>query len=313
MRRMIRATDTEITLNEAFNEFIQEKESYGLSEATLRNYHLTYDIFYKYNEFTPDTPAKNITQDVIYKWINHMRNEELAPSSINHYVRDMRAVLNWMAKRDYIEKLEVKEVRKQEELPKFFRDEDIEKLLEKPKNKDSFVEWRTWAIVNTVLATGAREGTICSMRISGIDFMRKEIDLSEHTKNKKALIVPLSPSLENCLREYIRKFELDGYLFPNVGNEELTPNAVRHSFVRYCHQRDVLQTNLHGLRHSFARYWVKNGGSGFALQRVLGHSNLSMTNRYVKLYSEDLKEDYEDFSALDVMKKKSKRTSQFKK
>jgi site-specific recombinase XerD len=50
-----------------------------------------------------------------------------------------------------------------------------------------------------------------------------------------------------------------------------------------------------------------------ALQKILGHSTLSMTQRYVRLYAEDLKEDYEDFSALDVIKKKSRRTSQFKK
>ena len=38
-----------------------------------------------------------------------------------------------------------------------------------------------------------------------------------------------------------------------------------------------------------------------------------MTNRYVKLFAQDLKTDYESYSALDVIKKKSKRTSQFKK
>lgn len=314
MKRMIKAVRTEITLDEAFSSFIQEKESYNTSESTLRNYKLSYDIFYAYNEYTPETLAKDITQGTILKWTNHLRKKEISPSSTNHYLRDLRAFINWMKKRGYIEEpIEIKEIRGQEELPKFFKDEDIEKLLAKPKNKDSFVEWRTWAIVNTVLATGARESTICSMRISSIDYVRKEIDLSDHTKNKKALIIPLSASLENCLREYIRKFELDGFLFPNVGNEQLTTNAVRHSFARYCAQREVEQTNLHGLRHSFARSWVKSGGSEFALQRILGHSNISMTNRYVKLYAEDLKEDYEDFSALDVIKKKSRRTSQFKK
>mgnify|MGYP003303030749 CR=1 FL=1 len=55
------------------------------------------------------------------------------------------------------------------------------------------------------------------------------------------------------------------------------------------------ETNIHGLRHSFARSWVKNGGSAFALQRILGHQSITMTNRYVKLYAEDIKEDYEDY------------------
>ena len=309
MKRVIKQAKGEITLQEAFNLFIQEKEANGLSASTLRNYNLSWKIFSEYCEIT--LPSE-INDGVIIKWINHMRKSEIAPSSMNHYLRDMRCFINWLIKREYCEKVEIKEVRQQEEQPKFYKDEDIELLLEKPRVKDSFVEWRTWAIVNTILATGARAQTICDMTLADIDFQKKEIALG-HTKNKKAQNVPMSKSLETCLREYIRKFDVSTYLFPNVGDEQLTTNGLRLAYGRYCKDRGVEQTNIHGLRHSFARSWVKNGGSAFALQRILGHSNISMTNKYVKLYAEDIKEDYEDFSALDVIKKKKSRSSAFKK
>ena len=309
MKRVIKQAKGEITLQEAFDLFIQEKEANGLSASTLRNYNLSWKIFSEYCEIT--LPSE-INDGVIIKWINHMRKSEIAPSSMNHYLRDMRCFINWLVKREYCEKVEIKEVRQQEEQPKFYKDEDIELLLEKPRVKDSFVEWRTWAIVNTILATGARAQTICDMTLADIDFQKKEIALG-HTKNKKAQNVPMSKSLETCLREYIRKFDVSTYLFPNVGDEKLTTNGLRLAYGRYCKDRGVEQTNIHGLRHSFARSWVKNGGSAFALQRILGHSNISMTNKYVKLYAEDIKEDYEDFSALDVIKKKKSRSSAFKK
>lgn len=309
MKRVIKQAKGEITLQEAFDLFIQEKEANGLSASTLRNYNLSWKIFSEYCEIT--LPSE-LNDGVVIKWINHMRKSEIAPSSMNHYLRDMRCFINWLVKREYCEKLEIKEVRQQEEQPKFYKDEDIELLLEKPRVKDSFVEWRTWAIVNTILATGARAQTICDMTLADIDFQKKEIALG-HTKNKKAQNVPMSKSLETCLREYIRKFEVSTYLFPNVGDEKLTTNGLRLAYGRYCKDRGVEQTNIHGLRHSFARSWVKNGGSAFALQRILGHSNISMTNKYVKLYAEDIKEDYEDFSALDVIKKKKSRTSKFSK
>lgn len=309
MKRVIKQAKGEITLQETFDLFIQEKEANGLSASTLRNYNLSWKIFSEYCEIT--LPSE-INDGVIIKWINHMRKSEIAPSSMNHYLRDMRCFINWLIKREYCEKVEIKEVRQQEEQPKFYKDEDIELLLEKPRVKDSFVEWRTWAIVNTILATGARAQTICDMTLADIDFQKKEIALG-HTKNKKAQNVPMSKSLETCLREYIRKFDVSTYLFPNVGDEKLTTNGLRLAYGRYCKDRGVEQTNIHGLRHSFARSWVKNGGSAFALQRILGHSNISMTNKYVKLYAEDIKEDYEDFSALDVIKKKKSRSSAFKK
>ena len=233
MKRVIKQAKGEITLQEAFDLFIQEKEANGLSASTLRNYNLSWKIFSEYCEIT--LPSE-INDGVIIKWINHMRKSEIAPSSMNHYLRDMRCFINWLIKREYCEKVEIKEVRQQEEQPKFYKDEDIELLLEKPRVKDSFVEWRTWAIVNTILATGARAQTICDMTLSDIDFQKKEIALG-HTKNKKAQNVPMSKSLETCLREYIRKFDVSTYLFPNVGDEQLTTNGLRLAYGVFCNKQ----------------------------------------------------------------------------
>ena len=46
----------------------------------------------------------------------------------------------------------------------------------------------------------------------------------------------------------------------------------------------------------------------FALQKILGHSSLEMTRKYVKLFTEDIKKDYDKFSPLDTMKRSGKRT-----
>lgn len=314
MKRKIQERHTYVSLDEAFNEFIQQKEANGLAPSTIRNYNLSYHIFYTYNEFDKETPVTIITNNLINKWINHMRKEEIATSSINHYLREIRAFTNFCVKREYLNSpIEIPQLKEQEELPKFYSDEDIEKLLAKPSNNDTFTEWRMWGIVNFVLATGARAATIRNVQLDDIDFNNANINLSRHTKNREALNIPLSSTLANALREYTRKWHITDYLFPNVGNEQLTDSALRSAYVRYCQARDVEQTNIHGLRHSFARSWIINGGNQFKLQRIMGHKNLSMTNRYVKLFAQDLKTDYESYSALDVIKKKSKRTSQFKK
>lgn len=314
MKRKIQERHTYVSLDEAFNEFIQQKEANGLAPSTIRNYNLSYHIFYTYNEFDKETPVTIITNNLINKWINHMRKEEIATSSINHYLREIRAFTNFCVKREYLDSpIEIPQLKQQEELPKFYSDEDIEKLLAKPSNNDTFTEWRMWGIVNFVLATGARAATIRNVQLDDIDFNNANINLSRHTKNREALNIPLSSTLANALREYTRKWHITDYLFPNVGNEQLTDSALRSAYVRYCQARDVEQTNIHGLRHSFARSWIINGGNQFKLQRIMGHKNLSMTNRYVKLFAQDLRTDYESYSALDVIKKKSKRTSQFKK
>lgn len=313
-----RSAESEVVLlYNAFDDFIMEKEAINLSPASIKSYQVTFRIFCNFFEFDNETDIAEINQQLIFKWIGTMKLQDLTISSINHYLRDMRCFLYWCMSntREYIEEFKIQLLSKQEEAPKCFDDDEIERLLEKPRNKDNFATWRTWAVVSWILATGNRAATICDVQIKDIDFKRKEIEL-KHTKNKKAQIIPLSSSLETVLKEYIRIWrkgvDSESYLFCNIGDEKLTTSALRQSFRKFCIDREVEHTNIHGLRHSFAKGWVKNNGNTFALQKMLGHSTLDMTRVYVKLYGEDLKDDFEKYSPLDVIKRKQKRTQTVK-
>jgi integrase/recombinase XerD len=310
------AAADKVLLREAFGEFIQEKEISGLSEPTLKSYAKSWKKFVEFCNVTEDSTTEEIDKDVIFHWIGTMKLDGLSFNSINHYLRDIRAFFYWCMDdaRKYIEYFKIECVKGQEEKPKDFETEEIETLLEKPTTRESFATWRTWAMVNFILATGARSSTLCDIRIEDVDFKNKEI-VYAHTKNKKAQVMPLSSALETVLKEYIRVWRngiKSGYLFCNIGEEQLTTSALRIAFRKYTQERGVSKTNVHGLRHSFARDWVKNNGNMFALQKILGHSTLDMTRRYVKIYGEDLKEDFDKYNPLDTMKRKSKRTQTVK-
>ena len=302
-------------LLETFESFYLEKEAGGLAPKTLKNYRQSFEFFTKFCGFTEETTVPEVEQTMIFKWINTLKLEGVKPTSINHYLRDLRAFLYWCMEMEYLEPFKIKTIEAQEEQIKLFEDEEIEALLEKPRPRDGFVEWRTWAIVNWVLATGNRAATICDVRLTDVSYAKKEIVL-RHTKNKKAQIIPLSNSLEMAIKEYCRMWRkdapVDGFLFPNIGEEQLTTNALRLSFGRYCKSRGVEKSNIHGLRHNFAKGWVRNNGNMFVLQKILGHSSLAMTRRYVKMFSEDLKEDYDMYSPLDTIKKSKRRTAAVK-
>ena len=313
------ADANKITLGEAFADFKQEKAARSLAYKTLLNYEQSFNFFCRYAGYNEKTPTEDVKQSAIYSMINTLKQKGVQPSSINHYLRDIRTFLYWCMDetRGYINPpFKIHEVEKQEEPMKMFSDDELAALLEKPRKSDPFGAWRTWAIVNWVLATGNRASTICEVKIDDINFAHKEITL-RHTKNKKAQIIPLSSSLETCIKEYIRIWRRDAgptaWLFPNVGEEQLTPNALRLSFTQYCKKREVEKTNIHGLRHNYAKLFIKNNGNMFTLQKILGHSNLAMTRKYVKLFSEDIKEDYDRFSPLDTIRRNAKRTQTVKK
>lgn len=319
-RKITRSTSSDlIPLFEAFQEFCDEKQAKNLAADTLRNYKQSFDLFCEFHELTEETTTDEMSVNLFYKWINTMKLNGVKPSSINHYLRDCRTFFYWCMDTDrkYIDPaFKINMIEAQEEQMKLFSDDELSLLLEKPRRNSTFTEWRTWAITNWVLGTGNRAATICDVRLSDINYSRREIALG-HTKNKKAQIIPLSSSLETVLKEYIRMWrkeaDIDGFLFPNIGEEQLTTNALRHSFSRYCEARGVERTNIHGLRHNFAKGWVQNNGNMFALQKILGHSTLDMTRKYVRLFADDIKEDFDKYSPLDTIKKSSRRTQMVKK
>lgn len=320
VKRVIKKSSkaNEILIEDAFTEFINIKQAKNLSAATIRNYEQSYDFYCRFCGFDSSSTCEEIKSNQIYAWINSLKLDGVKPTSINHYLRDIRTFLYWCmdADRKYIEPaFKVETVVAQEEQLKLFTDEDIIALLEKPKRNAGFVEWRTWAIVNWVLGTGNRASTICEVQIADINFNKKEISL-RHTKNKKAQTIPLSSSLETVIKEYMRVWRngvpASSFLFCNVGEEKMTTNALRLSFGRYCESRGIQQTNIHGLRHNFAKGWIQNNGNDMILQEILGHSSMAMTRHYVKLFKEDLKQDYDKFSPLDTIKKSSRRTQTVK-
>lgn len=315
VKRVIRksCSTIEVTLGNAFREFYLEKETKGLASVSLHSYVSCFTVFKRFNGFTDQTSSSEVSVDNIYNWIHDLKQHNARTATINSYMAYIRSFLYWCMdeERQYITPFKVPTVKGQEEKLKLYTEDELIRLLEKPHKNDSFATWRTWAVVNWALATGNRAASIFAVKIRDIDFKSKEIFLT-HTKNRISQNIPLSPALELVLREYIKMWrryaDSEAWLFPNVGEEQLTYSAHMQRYKRYCQERGVQRHNMHGLRHNFAKGWIVNGGNAFALQRVLGHSNMNMTKRYVRLFTEDIKEDYSAYSALDTIKKAKSRT-----
>lgn len=299
-----------VTLFSAFQSFVEDKQAHNLAKPSILAYEDSFRYFMTYFDFDEYTPIHIVNNDMFKKWTIDMLERDIKPTSINRYLRDCKVFFNWCTNNALLyTQLQIDAVKGQEEPIKCFPDSDLALILQKPTNANDFIEWRTWTVVNWVLATGNRAGTVVDVRIGDVDFKNREITL-RHTKNKKAQIVPLSSRLAAILKEYLYTWRAgcgyEDFLFPNQANEKLTVEALAHSFTKYCKRRGSTHTSIHGLRHSFALNWIRNGGNQFKLQKILGHSTLDMTRRYVALAAVDLKEDYDNYCALDKLTKTCK-------
>lgn len=302
-----RVTKAATTIDDMFNAFIREKTFQGRSEKTLVNYNLSFELYKNYNGFIGSEPCAVMDEDSIYKLQDGCVERGVSVASQNHYLRDMRAIVYYGMEQNLIEEYKVNLISEQETEPKFYSKKEIEILLAPPMNEDNYCEVRTWVIVNLICATGARIGTICELKVEDVDLSRGIISY-RHTKNKKYMSIPITPALLPILRSYISEWR-DGeeWLFVNFSGEQLTPNANRIAFGKYCDERGVDSRGVHQLRHSFSREFILQGGNPFQLMTALGHYDIAMSKKYARIWGEDLKEGFAEYTLLDNMKSATSR------
>lgn len=292
----------DLTLEKAFEEFIQMKTVMNSSPETIKYYN---GIFRYFTEFFGENRlCVDVNERVIIDYLMYIKTHKpnVSQKTVCTYIRGLRAILYFMMESGYVEKFKISLPKTEETIKETYTDNEVKRLIEKPKiNKGcSFAELRNWALVCYFLATGNRLSTVCNIKISDVDFQSEEI-LIRKTKNKKQQIIPMSAELKNVLQEYMRyrKGEPDDFLFCNSYGEKLNKDSISTCIAKYNHSRGVTKTSIHLFRHTFAKNWILNGGDIFRLQKILGHSTLDMVKNYVAIYGGDLKRDFDKFSLLD--------------
>jgi integrase len=67
----------------------------------------------------------------------------------------------------------------------------------------------------------------------------------------------------------------------------------RKAFEGACQRAGIEDLRFHDLRHTFASWFVQQGGDLYRLSRILGHATLQMSSRYAHLRTDDLHDELE--------------------
>lgn len=205
-------------------------------------------------------------------------------------------------RQNYILRFGINLVKQERKIKPTYSDEDIKKLLKKPDiNTCTFGEHRDWVMVQYFLDTGNRLNTVINIKVSGVDLIHGFVTLTT-TKNRRQMQVPISRPLIKVLHEYVNGWDklknIDSYLFPTDGGNQLTKDSIQKTIIRYNKARGVSITSIHAFRHTFAKNYIMTGGNAFKLQQHLGHSSLAVTQNYVALYGNVLQKDFDTHSII---------------
>lgn len=290
-------------LRDGKKEFILDCKIRNLADATIKSYNECFNYFIEYmeNNYNNLNIRKDITKSTIDNYILDMQQSDLKDTTINIRLRSIRCVLYYFMNNNYIDEFKINLIKENDKIPKLYTDDEVMRLLKKPNMKQcNFAEYRTWVIINFLVATGVRSRTLRNIKIKDLDLDNDLIYLNV-TKNRKPLVIPMAKTLKKVLIEYlkIRGKENEDYLFCNLEGNQLTKNALNNIVSKYNRKRGVKTTGIHLFRHYFAKNYIQNGGNALKLQKLLGHSTLKETQRYVDLFGNDLQKDFDRFSPLD--------------
>jgi integrase len=142
--------------------------------------------------------------------------------------------------------------------------------------------FRLRLIVLIALTTSMRMAEIFGLTWSDIRHHEGLIAVQSKLKGGKIRYVPMTAELAMELQRYPAVIGAPR-LFPPQKGARGERQRVEGSFRTILEVSGIQGFRFHDLRHTFASWYMMNGGDLYELAKILGHSNLRMTERYAKL------------------------------
>lgn len=297
---------SELSVKEAFQQFIKRCKVKNLSPETIEAYEIKVRSFICY--VGEESSVKDITASTVDEFILFLRaKESVSDITVNTYIRHVKAFLYYCMDMGYLSRFKISQNKATKKVKETYSEEELSILLKKPDvKKCSFTEYKCWVFENYLIGTGNRISTALDVHIGDVDFMNGTITLRK-TKNRRQQIIPLSNALSSVLSEYLeyRGGESEDYLFCNIYGSQGCKSTFQQMVRKYNRSRGVTKTSCHLFRHTFAKMWIMSGGDIFRLQKILGHSDLTVTKEYVQMFSQDLQVDFDQHNPLDHLSLKN--------
>ena len=250
----------------------------GRAERTIQAYTYYVADLARYYQRSPDL----ISYEEVTVWIEHLINErKLAASSVNIAVNAVRFLYAVTLGRE-VESLlaAIPRMKRNVRRAGVYATSEIEAILTAP------LQPRDRAFLMIVYACGLRLSEATHLRVTDIDRARRQVRV--RGKGGKERVLPLSDRLLQELESYWRA-QRSGrpgrqspWLFLGDDNEPINRSTGQNIYYRAVKKSGLRRKGgIHLLRHSYASHCIEAGMDLPLIQRLLGHSSLLTTARYL--------------------------------
>lgn len=258
---------------------------------------------------------KIITNELIKEYEEYLSEEEKARATIEKYIHDVVAFMNWLGgrsveksavmeyKQELIEnyspasvnskisslnnffvfnewfKCRIKAIKIQKQIfakqEKELTKSEYERLLKAAKDQNND---RLYYLMQTICATGIRISELRFIDVSAVKYGKAEINCKG-----KMRTVFLPKTLCKMLKEYVKRHKIEnGSVFVTKTGKPIDRSNVWSDMKRLCESAGVSRDKVfpHNLRHLFARTYYSLQKDISRLADILGHSNVNTTRIY---------------------------------
>lgn len=231
-------------------------------------------------------------------YILYLEKKGMSQATISRSIASIKSfylflLKNGVVKEDYADALKPPKIEKK--APETLTIEEINLLLNQPSRLTP-KEIRDKAMLELLYATGMRVSELINLKITDVNLTMSYILCRDVGKER---VIPIENIAKVALENYIKSVRenmCNGsmFLFTNMKGQPMTRQGFWKLIKGYAAKAGIEKDiTPHMIRHSFASHLVSNGADLKAVQEMLGHSDISTTQIYLRSRQSKLKEEYD--------------------
>jgi len=276
------------------------KKDKKVSNNTFESYSRDIEQFETYfSSNTPGTELNQIDKDYINTYVEYLKENGKAVSTISRNLASLRSFFQYLCKMKVVTEnptVEIQSPKAQKKAPSILSSDEVNLLLDQPKDVD-LKGIRDKAMLELAYATGMRVTEIISLNVEDVNLTQGYVVCKSNSKSR---VIPIGSLSIKALDEYINKARSvliknddTEALFVNINGGRLTRQGFWKIIKYYKEQAHISkEITPHVLRHSFAAHLLQNGADLRSIQTMLGHSDISSTQVYMQFQETGLQSTY---------------------
>ena len=296
-----------VQLASAMDKYESAKALANRSEKTLQQYEYVLNGFGEYLGRNPD--IEEITAGHVRRYLQHLRDRDLAITTVAIHHRVLRAFFNWLVDEGDLEESPMANVappKTPNKFPRILKQEQVDQLLESEKERtDCWAGMRNYALLVVLIDMGLRRSELIEARLENLDL--ENHTLKVNGKGAKDRQVYFGKKTQRALKKWLHVREditsevVTNTIFIGMNGEKLKERNVNRILTRLSKRAGLedVQVSPHVLRHTSATMAVENGMDGFSLRKQFGWEQMETAQRYVHMSGKRLEKAFERTSPMD--------------